>query len=432
MGLFFRKSSIYNVRMVITEEKILSNIDKIKRLIDPDSKKQIIKLEDDMYFKDLVESVTTYLINYPNKEEFPFNVYKTAYDLVEFTTNQFEENNKKIASLIDLREENIKQSYLLQDALATVIEKKAGWIDKVQGFEGKFSVDIAEALTVIANSSINDEKDVENAKKMVETKIKNLESNLFIEVDLDRIEDSSKALSFIGIEIAGALKTIPIPSEGDSKKKIENNGGIFSFFKKNDKKEKVEEEKKQAEINEVNNTDLNIKLNEKKEEDLSSINEFSNINKSFSLDGVDLKENNPNEFGFEIVNLQNENVNELNNEINYTNNLNTIISGSTEFNSFYDPSYQNNYEINNANFDFSSLNMPNVPNYNTELQSSGDFSQNAQSFSNDFLDNTRKEVKLNFFQNLINKIKNSKFGRWINYLFNVQVVLDYPEYPIDK
>ena len=219
MGLFFRKSSIYNVRMVITEEKILSNIDKIKRLIDPDSKKQIIKLEDDMYFKDLVESVTTYLINYPNKEEFPFNVYKTAYDLVEFTTNQFEENNKKIASLIDLREENIKQSYLLQDALATVIEKKAGWIDKVQGFEGKFSVDIAEALTVIANSSINDEKDVENAKKMVETKIKNLESNLFIEVDLDRIEDSSKALSFIGIEIAGALKTIPIPSEGDSKKK---------------------------------------------------------------------------------------------------------------------------------------------------------------------------------------------------------------------
>lgn len=432
MGLFFRKSSIYNVRMVITEEKILSNIDKIKRLIDPDSKKQIIKLEDDMYFKDLVESVTTYLINYPNKEEFPFNVYKTAYDLVEFTTNQFEENNKKIASLIDLREENIKQSYLLQDALATVIEKKAGWIDKVQGFEGKFSVDIAEALTVIANSSINDEKDVENAKKMVETKIKNLESNLFIEVDLDRIEDSSKALSFIGIEIAGALKTIPIPSEGDSKKKIENNGGIFSFFKKNDKKEKVEEEKKQAEINEVNNTDLNIKLNEKKEEDLSSINEFSNINKSFSLDGVDLKENNPNEFGFEIVNLQNENVNELNNEINYTNNLNTIISGSTEFNSFYDPSYQNNYEINNANFDFSSLNMPSVPNYNTELQSSGDFSQNAQSFSNDFLDNTRKEVKLNFFQNLINKIKNSKFGRWINYLFNVQVVLDYPEYPIDK
>lgn len=432
MGLFFRKSSIYNVRMVITEEKILSNIDKIKRLIDPDSKKQIIKLEDDMYFKDLVESVTTYLINYPNKEEFPFNVYKTAYDLVEFTTNQFEENNKKIASLIDLREENIKQSYLLQDALATVIEKKAGWIDKVQGFEGKFSVDIAEALTVIANSSINDEKDVENAKKMVETKIKNLESNLFIEVDLDRIEDSSKALSFIGIEIAGALKTIPIPSEGDSKKKIENNGGIFSFFKKNDKKEKVEEEKKQAEINEVNNTDLNIKLNEKKEEDLSSINEFSNINKSFSLDGVDLKENNPNEFGFEIVNLQNENVNELSNDLNYTNNLNTIISGNAEFNSFYDPNYQNNYEINNANFDFSSLNMPNVPNYNTELQIGSDFSQNAQSFSNDFLDNTRKEVKLNFFQNLINKIKNSKFGRWINYLFNVQVVLDYPEYPIDK
>jgi len=35
------RSGIVNVRMVITEEKILSNIDKIQKLINPKSKKQI-------------------------------------------------------------------------------------------------------------------------------------------------------------------------------------------------------------------------------------------------------------------------------------------------------------------------------------------------------------------------------------------------------
>ena len=51
---FFSKSGIVNVKMVITEEKILSNIDKVQKMINPNSKKQIIQLEDDAFFKDLI------------------------------------------------------------------------------------------------------------------------------------------------------------------------------------------------------------------------------------------------------------------------------------------------------------------------------------------------------------------------------------------
>ena len=39
------RSGIVNVRMVITEEKILSNIDKVEKLINPNRKKQIIQIE---------------------------------------------------------------------------------------------------------------------------------------------------------------------------------------------------------------------------------------------------------------------------------------------------------------------------------------------------------------------------------------------------
>ena len=124
------KSGIVNVRMVITEEKILSNIAKVQKMIDPTSKKQIIQLEDDAFFKDLVESIKTYLIEYPKKKNFPKSVYNAAYGLVEFATNEFEENTKQIESLIRHREKNISLAAELKDVLNVVLSKEEGWKDK--------------------------------------------------------------------------------------------------------------------------------------------------------------------------------------------------------------------------------------------------------------------------------------------------------------
>jgi len=198
---------------MIKEEKILSNINKVKKLINPNSKKQIIKLEEDSYFKDLMESITNFLIEYPNKTAFPSDVYKSAYDLVEYATLQFENNNNQIAKLMSEREENIKTSYMLREALETVSEKQEGWVSRLSRYEGKFDKNISEGLSLIANSQNLEDENVRTATKMIETKISNLESNLFIEIDIERIEDRSKALSSIGIELADSLKTIPTPIE---------------------------------------------------------------------------------------------------------------------------------------------------------------------------------------------------------------------------
>lgn len=213
MPIFFKKTKLFNVRMMIKEEKILSNINKVKKLINPNSKKQIIKLEEDSYFKDLMESITNFLIEYPNKTAFPSDVYKSAYDLVEYATLQFENNNNQIAKLMSEREENIKTSYMLREALETVSEKQEGWVSRLSRYEGKFDKNISEGLSLIANSQNLEDENVRTATKMIETKISNLESNLFIEIDIERIEDRSKALSSIGIELADSLKTIPTPIE---------------------------------------------------------------------------------------------------------------------------------------------------------------------------------------------------------------------------
>lgn len=210
---FFHKSGIVNVKMVITEEKILSNIDKVQKLINPNSKKQIVQLEDDSYFKDLVESIKTYLLEYPKKKNFPRSVYKAAYDLVEYATNQFEENTKKIEDLIRKREKNIKLASVLRDATAAVKARAKNWKEIVKKLQTKYPADVAEALNIIGSTKDKESEEYLGACKLIDAKINNLEANLHIEIDMERIEDRSKALSYIGIEIAEALKYIPAPVE---------------------------------------------------------------------------------------------------------------------------------------------------------------------------------------------------------------------------
>ena len=207
------KSGIVNVRMVITEEKILSNIEKVQKLINPKSKKQIVQLDDDTYFKDLVESIKTYLIEYPKKKNFPSSVYKAAYGLVEYATNQFEENTKKIEELIRQREENIGKAGDLKELIESAESKEKDWKNKVEEAEETFGEDIVETLTIVGKSKDNTTENYQDAMKLLNARVNNLESNLHIEIDMERIEDRSKALSYIGIEIADALKSIPAPVE---------------------------------------------------------------------------------------------------------------------------------------------------------------------------------------------------------------------------
>ncbi len=207
------RSGIVNVRMVITEEKILSNIDKVQKLINPKSKKQIVQLEDDTYFKDLIESIKTYLIEYPKKKNFPASVYKAAYGLVEYATNQFEENTKKIEELIRQREQNIALSGRLKELVEVVSNKEKDWKNQIKEAEEEFAEDIIETLTIVGKSKSAKSQNYQDAMKLLNARINNLESNLHIEIDMERIEDRSKALSYIGIEVADALKTIPTPVE---------------------------------------------------------------------------------------------------------------------------------------------------------------------------------------------------------------------------
>lgn len=262
--LFKRKPGIVNVKMIITEEKILSNIDKVEKLINPNSKKQIIQLDEDAYFKDLIDSIKIYLAEYPNKKNFPASVYKACFNLVEYATNQFEENTKQIEVLIRQREKNINLANELKLALQIVENKEKDWKAKVKQMSELVSEDIIEALTIIGKTKgkVNENYDV--AVKLINARIQNLETNLHIEIDMERIEDRSKALSYIGIEIAEALRGIPTPvfveKEETEKEKAEVKVAKAATVKKEKVKEKVSnvatiQETTEEEIEAVGTTD---------------------------------------------------------------------------------------------------------------------------------------------------------------------------------
>lgn len=219
--LFYRKPGIVNVKMIITEEKILSNIDKVQKMINPNSKKQIVELEDDAYFKDLIDSIKSYINEYPKKKNFPASVYRAARSLVEYATNQFEDNTKQIEKLIREREQNISKANELKEILYMAENSDKEWKSRVKQISSAISEDATEALIVIGKTKKKEGENYESAKKLIHAKISNLEANLHIEIDMERIEDRSKALSYIGIEIAEALKGVPAPMEEPAKVKEE-------------------------------------------------------------------------------------------------------------------------------------------------------------------------------------------------------------------
>lgn len=196
----------------ITDEKVMANIEKIERMINPNSKKQIVQLKDDKTFKSAIESVKKYIIEYPDKMQFPKAIYNAVSDLIDYAIVQFEESNKNYDELQKQKARNFELARKLKDILEG-LQNKQNSEQIIEGAKEDFEEDIIETLNIVGNCEDKESEDYKNAMKILNARIANLESSLFIEIDIERMDDKTKACSYIGIEIAEALKMIPKPAE---------------------------------------------------------------------------------------------------------------------------------------------------------------------------------------------------------------------------
>ena len=196
----------------ITEEKVLANIEKIERMINPNSKKQIVQLREDKAFKKSMETVKKYLIEYPDKMQFPKAIYNATSDLIDYATVQFEECNKNYDELKKQKTKNTELASKLKSILGDV-QNGQNCEASIECAKADFEDDIIETLNIVGNAEDKEAEDYKNALKILNARIANLESSLFIEIDIERMDDKTKACSYIGIEMAEALKAIPKPVE---------------------------------------------------------------------------------------------------------------------------------------------------------------------------------------------------------------------------
>lgn len=203
--MYFRKRNT-DVQME-TKEKILLNIEKINKRINPNSKKSIVVLDEDPQFKSLIDSVEGYVEAYNNGEEFPADVYKAIYSLIEYATEQFNNDEGKIDELSCKMEENIKLAGIIQGVL-NAIEEKQDWRKIIDDNAGQIPEDIRIKLMTLGREEDLEAEQAIELKKEIEANISNLQSNLHIEIDLERLNDRIKALSYIGVEISEAFKRI--------------------------------------------------------------------------------------------------------------------------------------------------------------------------------------------------------------------------------
>ena len=109
----------------------------------------------------------------------------------------------------------------MTELIGVVESRETGWKDKVKEAEGDFSEDVIDTLTLVGKDRSRKSQNYQDALKLLNARVNNLETNLHIEIDLERTEDRSKALSYIGIEVAEALKGIPKPADAIIEENVE-------------------------------------------------------------------------------------------------------------------------------------------------------------------------------------------------------------------
>ena len=187
-------------------QRIVQKLDKLEKMINPNSKKSLILWEEDNSFKSLISLIVTYANNCDTKEEFPIEIYDRLKALSEDVDNQIKDGAIKVTTL----NEQQKNNTILSEILSNAYVSATAGLPREEYEANVTDPEIApfkEHLATIATTS-PDSEEYQDAEKAIKSKITNLENSVHITIDLERTTSKASALEYIKKEITPAVERL--------------------------------------------------------------------------------------------------------------------------------------------------------------------------------------------------------------------------------
>ena len=185
-------------------QRQVQKLEKLEKMINPNSKKSLILWEEDDSFKSLISSIVEYAKTCDTEEAFPVELLDKLKALDSDVKTQIIAGKEKIESLNEQANKNLELSRLLSTIYISAMA--ANPLDEYEEAiaNNPEIIGMKEYLQTIATSISNSEEYVK-AEKTIKSKISNLENSVHITIDLERTTSKSGALQYIAKEIEPAL-----------------------------------------------------------------------------------------------------------------------------------------------------------------------------------------------------------------------------------
>lgn len=187
-------------------QKYVQKLEKLEKMINPNSKKSLILWEEDDNFKSLISGISEYANTCDTEEAFPVELLDKLNQLNADVNTQILESKDKVVSLNNQATKNLELSRLLSTIyISAMAASPLDEYDEVLT-DGELS-GMKEYLQTIS-ILVPDSEEYIKAEKAVKSKISNLENSVHITIDLERTTSKAAALEYIKKEIEPGLSRL--------------------------------------------------------------------------------------------------------------------------------------------------------------------------------------------------------------------------------
>ena len=198
-------------------QKHIQKLEKLEKMINPNSKKSLILWEEDDAFKKLIADLKDYALTC-STEEFPVELLDKLKALQTDAVKQIVDGTTRIVDLKEQAKTNLELSRTLSAMYISAMAANP-LTEYEEQLQKEELAPMKEYLTQIS-TCVPESEEYVKAEKIIKSKISNLENSVHVAIDLERTTSKNSALEYIKTELAPAVERLQ--TEYDAKYTLAN------------------------------------------------------------------------------------------------------------------------------------------------------------------------------------------------------------------